>query len=174
MAIYQLGSDVPDIDPNSWVAPEAVVIGRVQIGADVSVWPQATLRGDNEPIMISSGSNVQEGAVLHTDMGCPLTIGANVTVGHLAMLHGCRIDDGTLIGIQATVLNNAHIGRDCLVGAGALVTEGKNFPPRSLILGSPAKAVRELSEQEIARMHLNTRGYVEKVQQYREQLKKLA
>jgi carbonic anhydrase/acetyltransferase-like protein (isoleucine patch superfamily) len=174
MAIYQLGSDAPDIDPNSWIASEAVVIGRVQIGADVSVWPQATLRGDNEPVVIGSGSNVQEGAVLHTDMGCPLTIGANVTIGHLAMLHGCTIDDGALIGIQATVLNNAHIGRDSLVGAGALVTEGKSFPPRSLILGSPAKAVRELSDEEIARMHLNTRGYVEKAQQYREQLKKLA
>jgi carbonic anhydrase/acetyltransferase-like protein (isoleucine patch superfamily) len=107
-------------------------------------------------------------------MGCPLIVGANVTIGHLAMLHGCTIEDGALIGIQATVLNNAVIGRDCLVGAGALVTEGKSFPPRSLILGSPAKAVRELSDEEIARMHLNTRGYVEKTQQYREQLKKLA
>jgi carbonic anhydrase/acetyltransferase-like protein (isoleucine patch superfamily) len=107
-------------------------------------------------------------------MGCPLTIGANVTIGHLAMLHGCTIDDGALVGIQATVLNHAHIGRDCLVGAGALVTEGKIFPPRSLILGAPAKAVRELSDEEIARMHLNTRGYVEKAQFYRDQLKQLA
>lgn len=174
MAIYQLGSEAPDIDPTAWIASEAVVIGRVQVHADVSIWPQATLRGDNEPITIGPGSNVQEGAVLHTDMGCPLIVGANVTIGHLAMLHGCTIEDGALIGIQATVLNNAVIGRDCLVGAGALVTEGKSFPPRSLILGSPAKAVRELSDEEIARMHLNTRGYVEKTQQYCEQLKKLA
>jgi carbonic anhydrase/acetyltransferase-like protein (isoleucine patch superfamily) len=174
MTIYQLGSEAPDIDSTAWIASEAVVIGRVQVSADVSIWPQATLRGDNEPILIGPGSNVQEGAVLHTDMGCPLTVGANVTIGHLAMLHGCTIEDGALIGIQATVLNNAVIGRDCLVGAGALVTEGKKFPPRSLILGSPAKAVRELSDEEIARMHLNTRGYVEKTQQYREQLKKLA
>jgi carbonic anhydrase/acetyltransferase-like protein (isoleucine patch superfamily) len=174
MGIYQLGSAAPDIDCSAWVAAEAVVIGSVQLGADVSVWPQATLRGDNEPIVIGPGSNVQEGAVLHTDMGCPLVVGANVTIGHLAMLHGCTIDDGALIGIQATVLNNAHIGRDSLVGAGALVTEGKRFPARSLILGSPAKAVRELSDDEIARMHLNTHSYVEKTQLYRELLKKLA
>lgn len=173
MAVYQLGGLMPDIAPQTWVAPEAVVIGQVSIATDVSIWPQATLRGDNEPIVIGPGSNIQEGAVLHTDMGYPLTIGANVTVGHLAMLHGCVVEEGALIGIQATVLNNAHIGRDCLVGAGALVTEGKTFPPRSLILGAPAKVVRQLSDEEIAQMHLNTRSYVEKSRVYREQLKKI-
>lgn len=174
MTIYKLGEDVPNIAATAWVAPEAVVIGKVRLGEEVSVWPQATLRGDNEPVIVGAGSNIQEGAVLHTDLGCPLTLGARVTVGHLAMLHGCTVEDGALIGMQATVLNRARIGRDSLVGAGALVTEGKQFPPRSLIVGSPAKVVRELTDEEVTRMRENAKNYIEKSVLYREHLRKIA
>jgi carbonic anhydrase/acetyltransferase-like protein (isoleucine patch superfamily) len=174
MAIFQLGEDGPDIDPSAFVFENATVIGKILLAQDVSVWPYAALRGDNELIHVGMGSNIQEGAVLHTDPGCPLTVGAHVTVGHQAMLHGCTIGDGALIGIQAVVLNRARIGKNCLVGAGALVTEGREFPDNSLIIGSPAKAVRELSAEDIARMHQNTAWYVKRAQFYRTQLKRIA
>jgi carbonic anhydrase/acetyltransferase-like protein (isoleucine patch superfamily) len=173
MAIYQLGDRVPQIDPSAFVYDSATVIGLVFIGKGVSVWPGAVLRGDNEPIRIGDGSNVQESAVLHTDPGAPLTVGANVTIGHQAMLHGCTIGDGSLIGIQAVVLNRAQIGRNCLVGAGALVTEGKSFPDNSLIVGAPAKALRELTAEDIERMRQNTASYVARGAEYRTALKRI-
>lgn len=174
MSIYQLGPDSPEIDPSAWVAESANVIGKVTLGANASVWFGCTLRGDNERITIGANSNVQENSVLHTDMGCPLTIGEFVTVGHQAMLHGCTIGDGALIGIAAVVLNNAVIGKNCLVGAGALVTEGKQFPDNSLIIGSPAKAVRTLSEQEIAAIRLGAQGYVHNGQRFRQDMHRIA
>jgi carbonic anhydrase/acetyltransferase-like protein (isoleucine patch superfamily) len=173
MAIYQLGELIPDIDPSAYIAESANVIGKVKIGAHASIWFDATIRGDNELITVGENSNVQESSVLHTDMGAPLVIGANVTVGHQAMLHGCTIGDGSLIGIQAVILNNAKIGRNCLVGAGALVTEGKEFPDNSLIIGSPAKALRTLSEDDIARMHENTAHYVERGRFFKTNLKRI-
>ncbi len=144
MAIYQLGERVPQIDPSAYVFDTATLIGTVILGARVSIWPYATLRGDNEPIEIGDDSNVQECSVLHADPGFPLTIGRRVTVGHQVMLHGCTIGDGSLIGIQVVVLNGAVIGRNCLIGAGALITEGKQIPDGSLVIGSPAKVVRQL------------------------------
>ena len=156
------------------MADSAEVIGRVSLGEGASVWYGAVLRGDNEWISIGARSNVQEAAVMHTDMGAPLTLGEEVTVGHQAMLHGCTVGDGSLIGIQAVVLNGARIGRNCLVGAGAIVTEGKEFPDNSLILGSPAKAVRELTPEQLARIKLGALHYVEKARLHRTQLKKIA
>jgi carbonic anhydrase/acetyltransferase-like protein (isoleucine patch superfamily) len=173
VAIYQLADRVPQIDPSAFVFDTATVIGLVVIGRDVSVWPYATLRGDNEPVVVGDGSNVQEGCVLHTDPGCPLKIGRNVTLGHQAMLHGCTIGDGSLVGIQAVILNNAVIGRNCLIGAGALVTEGKVIPDNSLVLGRPGKVVRELTAEDIARNHANTTGYAARGAFYRAHLKRL-
>jgi carbonic anhydrase/acetyltransferase-like protein (isoleucine patch superfamily) len=173
MAIYQLGDDVPEIDPSAYISESATITGKVTIGTDASIWPNATIRGDNERITIGTRSNVQEGCVLHTDPGYPLTIAEDVTIGHQAMLHGCTIASGALIGIQAVILNNAKIGRNCLVGAGALITEGKEFPDNSLIIGSPAKAVRTLTDEDIARMHANTANYVERGKRFKTSLKKV-
>jgi carbonic anhydrase/acetyltransferase-like protein (isoleucine patch superfamily) len=170
VAIYKLGDAAPTIHESVFVADTATIIGRVTLEENSSVWFGAALRGDNEPIVLGQGSNIQEGAVLHTDPGFPLTIEANVTVGHQAMLHGCTVKEGALIGIQAVVLNGAVIGRNCLVGAGAVVTEGKTFPDNTLILGAPAKAVRELTETEITRMQAGTRGYAERREYYKAQL----
>jgi carbonic anhydrase/acetyltransferase-like protein (isoleucine patch superfamily) len=173
MALYQLDDRVPQIDPSAFVFENATIIGSVTLGAGVSVWPYVTIRGDNEPIAVHDGSNLQECCVLHTDPGCPLVIGRNVTVGHQAMLHGCTIGDGSLIGIQAVVLNRAVIGRNCLIGAGALVTEGKVIPDNSLVMGSPAKVIRELTPEEVARLALNTETYVQRGAAYRTSLKKI-
>lgn len=173
MAIYQLGEQAPDIDPSAYIADSANIIGKARIEANASVWFDVTIRGDNELITVSENSNVQEGCILHTDPGFPLVVGKNVTVGHQAMLHGCTIGDGSLVGIQAVILNGAKIGRNCLVGAGALVTEGKDFPDNSLIIGSPAKAVRTLSEEDVARMHRNTANYVKRGQQFKQELKRI-
>jgi carbonic anhydrase/acetyltransferase-like protein (isoleucine patch superfamily) len=173
MAIYQLQDEAPDIDPSAFVFENATVIGRVVLRAYVNVWPYAVIRGDNEPIEVGTGSNIQEGVVLHTDPGAPLVVGNHVTVGHQAMLHGCTIGDGSLIGIQAVILNKARIGANCLVAAGALVTEGKAFPDNSLIVGSPAKVFRELEPEEIQRMHQNTAWYVKRAQHYQQQLKRI-
>jgi carbonic anhydrase/acetyltransferase-like protein (isoleucine patch superfamily) len=170
MAIYQFDALIPTIHAETFVAQDATVIGNVTLEQGVSVWPQAVLRGDNEPIRIGQHSNVQEGAVLHADPGYALTVGEGVTIGHQAMLHGCTIGDGALIGIQAVVLNGAVIGKNCLVGAGAIVTEGKVFPDNSLILGAPAKVVRELSAEAIAGMHQNAADYVAKGQIYKDKL----
>lgn len=174
MAIYQLGQRVPKIDPSAYVFDTASVIGTVILGARVSIWPYATLRGDNEPIVIGDDSNVQECSVLHTDPGVPLTIGRQVTIGHQAMLHGCTIGDGSLIGIQAVILNGAVIGRNCLIGAGALVTEGKQIPDGSLVIGSPAKVVRMLEPVDIERMKSNTDSYVQRAIAYRAELSRIS
>ena len=173
MAIYQLGEDAPEIDPSAYIADSATLIGKVTVAADASVWSGVTIRGDNERITIGTGSNVQEGTVMHTDMGFPLVLGKNVTVGHQAMLHGCTVGDGALIGIQAVVLNGAKIGKGCLVGAGAVVTEGKEFPDNSLILGSPAKVVRTLTEEDLLRLQANAASYVARGQLFKAQLKQI-
>ena len=173
MAIYQLGEHAPEIDPSAFVADSSNVVGKVTLGANVSVWFGVTLRGDNERITIGANSNVQEGTVMHTDPGYPLDIGRNVTIGHQAMLHGCTVGDGSLIGIQAVVLNGARIGKGCLVGAGALVTEGKEFPDHSLILGSPAKVVRTLTQEDLLRLEGTAANYVARGQLFKAQLKKI-
>lgn len=173
MALYRLGDRVPSIAPTAFVFENATVIGSVTLEAGVSVWPYATLRGDNEPIVVRAGSNVQESCVLHTDPGCPLVVERNVTIGHQAVLHGCTIGEGSLVGIQAVVLNRAVIGRNCLIGAGALVTEGKVIPDHSLVVGAPAKVIRTLEPDEIARMHLNTATYVQRGADYQVQLARL-
>ena len=158
---------IPCVHETAYIAPTGIVIGRAFLASDSSVWFHAVLRADNEEIHVGRGSNVQEGAVLHTDPGFPLTVGENVTVGHQAMLHGCSIGDGSLIGIKAVILNGATIGKNCLVGAGALVTEGKSFPDNALIMGAPAKVSRMLSEEEINRMHRGTDEYVNRSRRYR-------
>ncbi|MFP5392349.1 MAG: gamma carbonic anhydrase family protein [Gammaproteobacteria bacterium] len=171
MTIYQLGEYAPDIDVSAYVTDGATVIGKVTLAPDSSVWTGAVLRGDNERITIGPGSNVQEGTVMHTDLGFPLTIGSGVTIGHQAMLHGCTVEDGALIGIQAVVLNGARIGKGCLVGAGALVTEGKEFPDHSLIIGTPAKAVRQLTQDEVARLKASADSYVARARLFKTELK---
>jgi carbonic anhydrase/acetyltransferase-like protein (isoleucine patch superfamily) len=173
MAIYQLGDSAPDIDPSAYITESANLIGKVKIEANASIWFDVTIRGDNELITVGENSNVQEGCILHTDPGYPLTIGKNVTVGHQAMLHGCTIGDGALVGIQAVILNGAKIGKNCLVGAGALVTEGKEFPDNSLIIGSPAKAVRTLSDEALAGMRGNADTYVQRGKLFKANLKRI-
>ena len=157
--IYSLDGIAPQIDPSAWIAPDANLIGRVVVEAGASVWFGVTIRGDNEEIRIGAGSNVQENCVLHTDMGYPLMIGASCTIGHKAMLHGCIIGDGSLIGMGATVLNGARIGKGCLIGASALVTEGKEIPDGSLLMGAPGKVVRPLDAEAQARLLLSAQGY---------------
>jgi carbonic anhydrase/acetyltransferase-like protein (isoleucine patch superfamily) len=173
MSIYQLGDLVPVIPASCYIAPEATIIGQVTLGERVSVMSGAVIRGDNEPVVIGDDSNIQEGCVLHTDPGLPLTLGKGVTVGHQVMLHGCTIGDGTLIGIQAVVLNNTVVGKDCLVGAGAVLTENKNFPDRSVIFGAPAKAVREVTEDNLMRMRVSAADYVRRGIQYKNELKRI-
>ena len=174
MAIYQLGVDAPRIHPSAWVAESASVIGRVELGENASVWYGAVLRGDNEWLRIGARSNVQDGSVLHSDMGKPLTLGAHVTVGHLVVLHGCTVGEGTLIGIQSVVLNDARIGKHCIVGAGSLVTEGKEFPDHSLIVGRPAKVVRTLTQEQVAQLLMASSLYVENAARHRDTLKRIA
>jgi carbonic anhydrase/acetyltransferase-like protein (isoleucine patch superfamily) len=157
--IYSLDGITPDIHPDAWIAPTAVLIGRVVVEAGASIWFGATLRGDNEEIRVGAGSNVQENAVLHTDMGYPLTIGANCTIGHKAMVHGCIIRDQTLIGMSATLLNGAKIGSHCLIGAASLVTEGKEIPDGSLVIGSPGKVIRVLDFAARARLLQSAETY---------------
>lgn len=163
MPIYSLQHRRPILPPEGryWIAPNASVIGDVQLEEDASVWFGAVLRGDNERIHIGARSNVQEGATLHTDPGFPLEVGADCTIGHNAILHGCQIGEGTLIGMGAIILNGAKIGRGCLVGAGALVTEGKTFPDGSLIVGSPAKVLRSLDDSAVAALRQSAQRYVE-------------
>lgn len=168
--IYALGALIPDLDPDTWVAPDANVIGRVRMLAGASVWFTATLRGDNEWIEIGAGSNVQEGCTLHTDFGYPLVIGRDCTIGHNVILHGCTIGDESLIGMGATVLNGAKIGRNCLIGAGALITEGKAIPDGSLVMGAPGKVVRQLDEAAIAGLRMSARHYQDNMRRYRAEL----
>lgn len=170
MTCFRLDDVTPEVAADAYVAPNATVIGRVRLGAGASVWFNAVIRGDNEPITVGARSNVQDAAVLHADPGYPLTLGEGVSIGHQAMLHGCTVGDNSLIGIQAVVLNGAVIGRDSLVGACALVTEGKSFPDRSLIVGAPARAIRTLSDDEVAGLRRNADVYSMRSGQYREQL----
>ena len=160
MPRYRFRGHAPQIPASTFVADTASVIGRVILGENTSVWPGAVIRADSEPITIGDGSNVQDNAVLHVDPGVPMNIGRRVTVGHQVMLHGCTIGDGSLIGIQAIVLNHAVIGEDCLVAAGAIVTERKTYPARSLIMGAPAKVVREMTEADIAMLRNATEAYI--------------
>lgn len=173
MSCYQLEERKPQINPTAWVAPTAVLIGNVQCAEDASVWWHAVLRGDNEPIVIGPRSNVQDGCVFHTDPGAPLILEADVTIGHKVMLHGCHIGQGSLIGIGSTILNHAVIGAHCLVGAGTLIPERKIYPPRSLIMGTPGKVVRELTDEEVARLINSAARYVQNAARYRQHLKAL-
>ena len=171
--LFSLDGESPRIDPAAWVAPGARLMGKVTLAARASVWFNAVLRGDNERITLDEGANVQDGSVLHTDIGAPLTIGRNCTIGHMAILHGCVIGEQALIGMGATVLNHARIGARSLVGAGALVTEGKDFPEGVLIVGRPAKVVRDLTAAEIEGLLRSAEGYQRNAARYRAGLRAL-
>ena len=173
MAIYQLDDLSPDVHTTAWVAESAQVMGRVTLAENSSIWYGAVLRGDNDSISVGRNSNVQDGSVLHTDHGSPLVIGDNVTIGHLVMLHGCHIGDGSLVGIGSVILNGARIGRNSIVGAGALVTEGKEFPDGVLIVGTPAKVVRELTPEQIDRLQASSSHYVAQQQRHSRSLKRI-
>jgi len=167
MPLYEIEGKRPQIDPaGAWVAPSADVIGDVYLGADASVWFGAVIRGDNTPMLIGARSNIQEGAMLHSDFGAPLTIGVDCTIGHHAILHGCTIEDCLLIWMGAIILNRSVIGAGSIVGAGALVTENKHFPPGSLIVGSPARAIRQLDDAAAAMLHASADHYVTKSRAY--------
>ncbi len=166
MPIYQLDNQIPDIDRGAYVAPGATLIGSVVMECEASVWFGVVIRADNDQIKIGAGSNVQDNSVLHSDPGFPISIGQRVTVGHSVMLHGCAIGDNSLIGIGSTVMNGAVIGENCIVGAGALITEGKTFPDGSLIIGTPAKTIRPLSEEQIAGLAHASQSYIDKIAKY--------
>ena len=174
MAIYALDGAAPKIAESAWVADSAQVMGNVVLAEDVSIWFGVVIRGDTETIRIGRGSNIQDLSVLHADHGMPLTVGEDVTVGHQVMLHGCTVGDGSLIGIGAVVLNGAKIGKGCLVGAGSLVTEGKEFPDGSMILGSPAKVVRQLTPEQLEGLRQSAKHYVDNARLFRTGLKKIA
>jgi carbonic anhydrase/acetyltransferase-like protein (isoleucine patch superfamily) len=171
MAIYALGDRIPSFGEGCWVADNATVIGRVETGRNVSVWYNVVIRGDNDPIVIGDNTNVQDGSVLHNDDGVPLIVGSNVTIGHMVMLHGCTVGDGSLIGINAVVLNHAVIGKDCIIGANALIPEGRVIPDRSLVVGSPGRIIRELSDAEIAGLRANAAHYVDNARLYEGELR---
>jgi carbonic anhydrase/acetyltransferase-like protein (isoleucine patch superfamily) len=175
MPLYKLGDVSPQLPDNDayWIAPNAHVMGRVILETDASIWFGAIVRGDNEPITIGARSNIQDNSVLHSDMGSPLTIGRGVTVGHRAVLHGCTVGDNSLIGIGASVLNNAKIGKNCLIGAHALVPEGKEIPDNSMVLGSPGKVVKELSDVWIKTLKLSGDGYVQNYRRFKSDLSAL-
>jgi carbonic anhydrase/acetyltransferase-like protein (isoleucine patch superfamily) len=165
--IYDLEKNVPEINADSWVAPNAIIIGKVKLEKNSSIWFNAILRGDIEKIVIGENSNIQDGSVLHTDPGCPLTVGKGVTVGHMVMLHGCEISDDTLIGIGSTILNKAKVGKNCIIGANTLVTENKVIPNNSLVLGSPGKVIRKVTDDEIKVICENAKHYVENSKRYK-------
>jgi carbonic anhydrase/acetyltransferase-like protein (isoleucine patch superfamily) len=172
--LYALGHDSPGIETGEYfVAPTAVVVGRVTLGRDANIWFGAVLRGDGNTIEIGDGSNIQDNAIVHVDSDAPVTLGRNVTVGHAAVVHGCTIGDGSLIGIGATILSHARIGRFCLVGAGALITERKEFPDRSLIIGAPAKRVREVTDEEVEMLKASAAHYAALGRRYHRELKHL-
>jgi carbonic anhydrase/acetyltransferase-like protein (isoleucine patch superfamily) len=174
MAIYELDGIQPKLGANAWVADSADVMGNVVLEDGANIWFGAVLRGDNEVMTIGKNCNVQDGCILHSDAGSPLTLGEGVSVGHQVMLHGCTIGDGSLIGIQAVVLNNAKIGKNCIVGAGSVVTEGKEFPDNSLIIGSPAKVVRTLDDATVKKINAIAQHYVDNARRYAKGLKKIA
>ena len=173
MALYELDGVAPEVDPSAWIADSAQVMGRVTLAEDVSVWFGTVIRGDTESITIGRGSNIQDGTVMHADIGMPIVLGEHVTVGHKVMLHGCTIGDESLIGIGAVVLNGARIGKNCLVGAGSLVTEGKEFPDGSMIMGTPAKVVRQLTPEQIEGLRQSAQHYIDNARKFRATLKKL-
>lgn len=174
MPLYSLGDDSPSLpDGFHWIADSAILIGKVTIATDVGVWFGSVLRGDNEPIVVGEGTNIQENCVLHTDMGFALTIGAGCTIGHKAMLHGCTIGDNSLVGMGATVLNGARIGKNCLIGAGALVTEGKEIPDNTLVVGSPGKPVRQLDEKAVEMLRWSASHYVENARRFADGLRRI-
>jgi len=173
MTLYALDGVAPQVAEDTWIAPDANVIGNVVLEAGASVWFGCTLRGDNEKIRVGRGSNLQENCVLHTDMGYPLVIGAGCTIGHKAMLHGCTIEENSLVGMGATVLNGAVIGRDCLIGAGALVTEGKEIPDGSLVMGAPGRVVRSLDADAIAGLRASAVHYQERMRRFRDGLREV-
>ena len=173
MALYQLNDDAPQLASGAWVADSAQVIGLVALGEGVSVWFGAVLRGDNEMLSIGRGSNVQDGSVVHTDMGYPVTLGERVTVGHQVMLHGCTVGDESLIGIQSILLNGSKIGKHCLVGAGSLVTAGSEFPDGTLIMGRPAKVVRQLTHEQIEGLRHSAEHYIENARRFKSALKRI-
>jgi len=174
MAIYELDRVAPRVAASAWVADSAQIMGNVELAEDASIWFGAVVRGDTEVIRIGDRSNIQDGSVLHADIGKPLTIGSDVTVGHKVMLHGCTIGDGSLIGIGAVVLNGAKIGKGCIVGAGSLVTEGKEFPDGSMIIGSPAKVVRELTAEQQHGLVMSAVHYVENARRFKSGLKQIS
>lgn len=173
MAIFTLGDRKPQLGNDVWIAPNATVIGDVRLADNVSIWWNAVLRGDNDPISIGANTNIQDGSVLHTDEGVPMSIGADVTVGHQVMLHGCTVGDGSLIGIGSIVLNRAVIGKESIVGANSLIPEGKVFPDRVLIVGSPGKVVRELTDEEVLKLRKSAAHYVSNAGRYRSSLKEI-
>lgn len=170
MTLYALADDAPQLHADTWVAPDANLIGKVVLEEGASVWFGATLRADHEEIRIRAGSNVQENTVMHVDKGYPISVGENCTIGHKVMLHGCTIGDGSLIGMGATVLNGAKIGKNCLIGAGALITEGKEIPDGSLVMGAPGKVVRELDEQGVQMLQASALHYQENMRRFRDEL----
>lgn len=170
MSTYALGERKPQLGEGTWIAHNATVIGSVKTGRDVNIWYNVVIRGDNDPIVIGDGTNIQDGSILHNDDGVPLTIGANVTVGHMVMLHGCTIGDGSLIGINAVILNNAVIGKQCIIGANALIPEGKIIPDRALVVGSPGRVIRTLSEEEVQDLVVNAHNYVDNARLYADRL----
>ncbi len=174
MAIYELEQVSPTIAESAWVADSAQVMGRVDLAAHSSVWFGAVIRGDTESISIGEGSNIQDGSVLHADIGQPIRVGKHVTVGHKVMLHGCTIGDESLIGIGAIILNGAKIGKNCLVGAGSLVTEGKEFPDGSMIMGAPAKVVRSLSPEQMEGLRWSAKHYIDNAERFRSEFHKIA
>lgn len=173
MSIYELDGIQPQLDDSAWVADSATVLGKVTLAKDASVWFGSVIRGDTDDIHVGAGSNIQDGSVLHTDQGIPLTIGRHVTIGHQVMLHGCTIGDESLVGIGSVILNGAKIGKNCLVGARSLVTENKEFPDGSMILGSPAKVVRALTEQEIEGLRQSAKRYVDNAKRFQQGLKRI-
>jgi carbonic anhydrase/acetyltransferase-like protein (isoleucine patch superfamily) len=173
MAVYSLEDRIPQVPQSAWVAESASVVGNVTLGEEASVWYGTVIRGDNAGVTIGRATNVQDNCTLHVDEGVPLVVGDNVSIGHQVMLHGCTIGDGSLVGIQSVVLNRARIGRNCIVGAGSVVTEGKEFPDGSLILGAPARVARQLTPAQIEHLQWVARHYVEQAGRHRKGLKRI-
>ncbi len=171
--IYELDHQTPVIAPSCYVDENAVIIGQVTLGSESSIWCNVVLRADNDAITIGQRSNIQDGAVLHTDPGCPLTIGNDVSVGHMAMLHGCTVGDGSLIGIKTVILNNTVIGKNCLIGANTLLTENKVIPDGSLVIGAPGRVIRALTPEEIASLQTNADSYVKRGKRFKTQLRRV-
>lgn len=173
MSVYALGAHTPNVHPQSWIAPNAAVIGQVNIERNVSVWWNCTLRGDTDLLHVGENTNIQDGSVLHTDPGLQLIIGRDVTIGHRVILHGCTIGDGCLIGMGATLLNRSVIGKHCLIGANALIPEGKVIPERSLVVGAPGRIVRQLTDEELEKIARGNHHYIENWQRYQQELRQL-